>query len=839
MTSPPPLFQEFLKPDNFGINFDDPHYAIHKRISDVLLEYDASHHLRVMDDAKFQHLAQNDLKSVPALLGDPAFKPDDIILCLLIRQDWMLRKLRYRRTPTRLIRYYLASKPPLTPIGLKKILEAGIRVQSGLDSRLDEAVPYLRLLEYAEDLSQDVLNETGILDLIRMIIPSFTDSKYTAEIRAVERVVDGIISKALGSALVVRLSDKDPWSARLLADISANDRESISAWTALLRHCDSLTGAKPSEKWMKTASKLLDAVGLDDFYAKLEACLPLTAEPRDQLLQASDMDFLKGLLFIAARHPRTSVLRLIGDLMIHAYKPVREVGPRSQKIGNASVFALTSVPGTEAAGQLVRARQRIRNLTGRKLIEKGIAEAAAREGISPDDLEELAVPDFGFTGEGVLRQTFGDYTAEARIVGTAEIDLVWFNADGKAQASIPQRVKDTHPAELKAFKKSLDDAKKFLPAQRDRIDSMMMRDRVWRYQDWRQFYVDHPLLAHMTRRLIWEFRDEDTFASGIFHAEEIENQSGEPIRWLQPRTEVRLWHPLGRPIGEVLAWRRRLEETGLCQPFKQAHREIYILTDAEVRTETYSNRFAGHILGQHQMAALCKQRGWRYNLAGMWDGGDSVPTLALPESGLIAHFFVEPVNDPHRAANSGVLLFVSTDQVRFTDNAGVAVPLATVPPRVFSEVMRQVDLFVGVASVGNDPNWRDRGDNLHGDYWQSYAFGELTASAATRRDVLERLLPKLKIASCCELSERYLIVRGKLRTYHIHLGSSNIQMEPNNQYLCIVADHVKAARDKGSGKVFLPFEGDTTLATILSKAFLLAADDKITDPTITRQINMK
>ncbi|HEX5052867.1 MAG TPA: hypothetical protein VFZ65_13915 [Planctomycetota bacterium] len=37
-------------------------------------------------------------------------------------------------------------------------------------------------------------------------------------------------------------------------------------------------------------------------------------------------------------------------------------------------------------------------------------------------------------------------------------------------------------------------------------------------------------------------------------------------------------------------------------------------------------------------------------------------------------------------------------------------------------------------------------------------------------------------------------------------------------------------------RVLLPFEGDRTLSLILSKALLLAADDKITDPTILRQI---
>ena len=57
-------------------------------------------------------------------------------------------------------------------------------------------------------------------------------------------------------------------------------------------------------------------------------------------------------------------------------------------------------------------------------------------------------------------------------------------------------------------------------------------------------------------------------------------------------------------------------------------------------------------------------------------------------------------------------------------------------------------------------------------------------------------------------------------------------MEPNDQYLCIVQDHSAGP----ASKLFLPFEGDTTLSLILSKAFLLAEDTKITDPTILRQI---
>ena len=72
-----------------------------------------------------------------------------------------------------------------------------------------------------------------------------------------------------------------------------------------------------------------------------------------------------------------------------------------------------------------------------------------------------------------------------------------------------------------------------------------------------------------------------------------------------------------------------------------------------------------------------------------------------------------------------------------------------------------------------------------------------------------------------------------MRTYNIHLARGNILMHQNHQYLSIVPAQ---SADAGKDRVFLPFEGDTTLSVILSKAFLLADDAKIKDPTIVSQI---
>jgi hypothetical protein len=112
--------------------------------------------------------------------------------------------------------------------------------------------------------------------------------------------------------------------------------------------------------------------------------------------------------------------------------------------------------------------------------------------------------------------------------------------------------------------------------------------------------------------------------------------------------------------------------------------------------------------------------------------------------------------------------------------------------------------------------------------------GQLTRAAEVRREVLAQLVPRLAIADRCTLEDRHLVVRGDLRTYRIHLGSANILMSPDDQYLCIVP-----ARGGQAGELFLPFDDDRVLSLILSKAFLLAADAKITDPLITSQIRLR
>jgi hypothetical protein len=637
----------------------------------------------------------------------------------------------------------------------------------------------------------------------------------------------------------------EAWSNRACADLRSLAPSAREGWDRLVVHCAAADSSKPTKKWLTCAGELVATLGKDTFKKTVLEWFPLVAKPRpvhraprqpqwepdpDLLITDRNATILKGLVWCCAGMVDVEISRTLSELAEVCFKKVRWLGPRCPRVGNACLYSLSSTASEESAAELSKLDQVVKQPTAKKRIGKSLDKAAEITGQSRADLEEKSVPNFGLNVEGKLTRQMGRHTVELLVVDSREIRIQWSETGGKQLKSVPAQVKRDHAAELKQFQKLIKEIEKMLVAQRIRVERLLMSGREWNLESWRQRYWDHPLLANISRRLIWHFRLGDRTALGAYHNGKLADVKDKSLDWLAPESHVRLWHPIGFPPETVAAWREWLQTHEVCQPFKQAHREVYLLTDAELNTANYSNRFAAHILGQHQFAALCAQRGWKYSFMGGFDS-QSTPRLELPQWNMVAEFWVEPAGE---LAHSGVSMYLTTDQVRFV-RGEEPLSLADVPANVFTEVMRDVDLFVGVGSIGSDPAWQDHGEvQGAGEYWRNFSFGDLNSLAKTRKEVLERLLPKLKIAGQCSFDNKSLVVRGSLRTYRIHLGSGNIQMEPNNQYLCIVPQ--QSPETRSASKIFLPFEGDRTLSVILSKAFLLAEDSRIKDQSILSQI---
>jgi Domain of unknown function (DUF4132) len=702
-----------------------------------------------------------------------------------------------------------------------------------------------RLIEFLASIQQP---SGAIVALLRRTLATF------------DSYVKGYLKpfKTLLESDAYPVSPGEAWADAVLHELKISQYGKL--WRKILAHANN-PKAKPDAKWEKTALEMITSI--PDFESKVLSWLALVGKPRTITLATANDHFdpfntniLRGLIWALALQPATDVLaRAFAAITETSLKKVPGLGPRGAKIANTGVFLLGRMNSLFAVGQLARLKTRVTFKTTLKEIEKALENAAQRQGISKADLEELSIPTCGLERVGASDYQFGETRAELRVVN-ADVVLTWFDAKNKILKNPPASVKKDFSDDLKDLKTNLKDLEQLLSAQSIRLERFVLAQKTWAYGEWTERYLEHPLVGCVTRRLIWTFSNSGNIQNGMWHEGQMVDARGTPLEISRDAT-VSLWHPLHSSAERLLDWRNFLEKHNIVQPWKQAHREIYILTDAEIRTNTYSNRFAAHILKQHQFNQLAALRGWNNKLRLMVDDTYPPATLELPQWNLRAEFWVEGAGNDYGVdtTETGTYLYLSTDQVRFYasnanqnhahasgggytqyvpggDDPSQPIPLEQIPPLVLSEVLRDVDLFVGVASVGNDPTWNDGGpEGRYREYWQSYSFGDLNETAQTRKATLEKLIPRLKIRDVARVEGKFLHVKGSIREYKIHLGSSNILMLPNDQYLCIVPGQTKS-----SSNVQLPFEGDQMLAVILSKAFLLAEDTKITDQTITRQI---
>ncbi|GAB3830207.1 hypothetical protein GCM10028821_18100 [Hymenobacter jeollabukensis] len=656
----------------------------------------------------------------------------------------------------------------------------------------------------------------------------------------------------------VRFPDGDALGQALneFVDGLAPDDARTLPWLQLLQIWQKASGGQPSAKYMKEVDAAVTAIGPEavrrqaDQWLQLLAALPVEERQHTHtyndastytysswdFLQEPSLNVGKALAWTLGPLADTAVLLHLAALTEKCYRKIPGRGPLAVGLGNACLLAL-SQGGLPGVAQLSRLRPKVRQANTQELIGRYIEKGAEKLGVTSAEIEDMAVPTAGLT-HGRADYDYGDYHVVLQLTdGKAEVS--WHKGD-KALKSAPAALKQSHAEELKELKADHTQAQQTYTTQRDRLDRSFVEGRRMPYRWFRQYYLEHGLVSQLAERLIWRFyHADDTHQDALWLDGAWHDAQERPVATPADEAQVQLWHPVLAPTGEVLAWRGLLERRELRQPLKQAFREVYLLTPPEERTRTYSNRMAAHVLKQHQFNSLAKLRGWRYSLMGAYDKGyeSDAAQLSLPAHDLRAEFWVSEVNADGAWNDTGIWHYVSTDQLRFTRLQGEEpLPLTDIPPLVFSEVMRDVDLFVGVASVGNDPLWRDGGGLVqYRNYWESYSFGELSEVAKNRKLALQRLVPRLKIGKVSEVQDKFLVVRGKLRTYKIHMGSGNILMEPNDQYLCIVPD--RSPKQTAGTDVFLPFEGDAILSIILSKALLLADDDKITDETITRQIN--
>jgi hypothetical protein len=365
---------------------------------------------------------------------------------------------------------------------------------------------------------------------------------------------------------------------------------------------------------------------------------------------------------------------------------------------------------------------------------------------------------------------------------------------GRALAAVPAPLR-RHPGIV-----ALRDRKTALVRQATRVraslEAAMVRRERFSLTDLGELTA-HPVVAPMLRLLVFINENGATMRpTGSAWA----SSSGELVT---PGGELRLVHPVDLVgSGEWIAWQEQLFVGDRRQPFKQVFRELYVLTVAERATAPLSHRYEGHQVQPRQALALFGRRGWVH------DREASDLSRVFHDYDLVARVtFLDGFGTPAEVE------LPTVQAVGFTRRSSyVAEALDIVPPVVFSETMRDLDLVVSVAHAGGvDP--------------------EASASTVEMRAALVREATRaLKLGNVREVGS-HVVIEGVLGDYSVHLGSGVVHRRPGGA-VCIIP-----VNSQRRGRLFLPFaDDDPKTAEVVSKVLLLANDRQIRDPTILEQL---
>ncbi|MBQ9082513.1 MAG: DUF4132 domain-containing protein, partial [Clostridia bacterium] len=389
------------------------------------------------------------------------------------------------------------------------------------------------------------------------------------------------------------------------------------------------------------------------------------------------------------------------------------------------------------------------------------------------------------TVEGVTLRLAIDDQGEAAVT---------IEKNGKLLKTVPKALaKNEVLLERKAVAKELKEQQR---RARESMERAMMDGTVFGAEELANICTN-PVLMPMLKKLVWT----DEVHSGLLHTSDDDLWLMQPDGEAHPVQTLRIAHPHDlRQQGVWAQWMQKLYELQLVQPFKQVFREYYPLTEDERQERTISRRYAGHQVQPQRTVALLKSRGWTV------DYDDGLQKVFYKENLIVRMFAMADWFSP------ADIEAPTLETVEFFDRATQKnVPLDSIPPILFSETMRDLDLVVSVAHAGGvDPE-------------ASHSTVEMRAAIATE---LAKLL-KLDNVSWTSAHAR---IQGKLGRYSVHLGSGVVHAEGVGM-IAILPVHNQAR-----GRIFLPFaDDDPKTAEVMSKILLLAEDHKIKDPSILSQ----
>ncbi|GAB4212559.1 MAG: hypothetical protein OHK0013_35490 [Sandaracinaceae bacterium] len=240
-----------------------------------------------------------------------------------------------------------------------------------------------------------------------------------------------------------------------------------------------------------------------------------------------------------------------------------------------------------------------------------IEQIAEARGLTAAELADRLVPDLDLDADGSRTLDFG--ARQFRVTFDEALRPLVRDANGKVLGDLPKPAKTDDAAlaktAIETWKALKTDAKAIATSQVARLEQLMCTERRLTAETFRLFFLQHPLMIHLVRRLVWGVYDDGRLASTFRVAEDRSLADADDTAFaLAEGATVGLVHRLELSPELAAKWGSIFADYEIVQPFEQLGRATHEASEEEER----STRIArGPFKAKTRAVLGLESRGWR------------------------------------------------------------------------------------------------------------------------------------------------------------------------------------------------------------------------------------
>ncbi|MBM7129944.1 DUF4132 domain-containing protein [Dyella mobilis] len=375
--------------------------------------------------------------------------------------------------------------------------------------------------------------------------------------------------------------------------------------------------------------------------------------------------------------------------------------------GKALIATLSWIESPAAIQLMLSIGSRFRTKSFQVEAEKQAKALADRKGWTMDELADRTIPSAGFDESGSLSLSFGPRTFTARLKSDFSVDL--FNDEEKPIKALPQPRQDDDAELAKDAKKAWANVKKELKnivgMQTERLYEALCIGRTWLFDDWQRYVNQHPVMRHVTQRVVWSARREGQVVATFRPLEDgtLTDCRDESVA-LNPGDVVSIAHPSHLLDDDVKVWQQHLVDYEVPALFQQFGKATYVLPSDRADQKSIAD-FEGHLLETFALRGRAAKLG--YTRGPTEDAGwFSTYEKRYPSLGIVAiiEFTGNPLPETNRTVALLKMSFASTEDAGWQR---ATIPLGDIPSVLLSESYNDMRA-IAAEGPGFDPEWQKK-----------------------------------------------------------------------------------------------------------------------------------